>query len=270
MTSVSLPTAYYQQFDADLSAEHPAEAYGGWRKEPLPLSLEHTAMVVMHAWDCGSPEQYVGWFRAVEFIPRSYEIAREVLPPLLGAARSAGLTVLHVVGGPDYYSQLPGHSAHPAGDAGRYDSAAAPDQVYDELRNFRTNRVFPGEHNLADVRAGIEKLDFLPDAVPQGAEGVAATTPELVALCQAQQINHLIYTGFAIDTCLLSSRGGMIDMSRHGYLCSVVADATTAVENKETVRTQSAKSLALWRVALHYGFVYRDYDLIAALTGSLP
>jgi nicotinamidase-related amidase len=273
MSELTVPTAFYQQFDADLSAEYSAETYGGWRTEQLPLSLEHTALVVMHAWDSGLPEQYPGWFRAVEYIPRSYEIARNVLAPLLDAARSANLTVLHVVGGRDYYSHLPGyvHSAEDAAESsGRPAGDALADPVHERLSAFRINRVFPGEHNRADVDAGFEKIDFLPAARPQGNEGIAATTAELAAYCGTYRVNHLIYTGFALDTCLLSSPGGMIDMSRRGYLCSTVQDAVTAVENKETVRTQTAKSIALWRVALHFGFVYRDHDLIAALAAVRP
>ncbi len=108
-------------------------------------------------------------------------------------------------------------------------------------------------------------MDFLPTARPLGDEPVAATTAQLLAHCRTYGINHLIYVGFALDGCLLTSPGGMVDLSRAGLLCSTVREATTAIENKETARTESAKELALWRVALHFGFVYGVGELINAL-----
>lgn len=236
-----MPASSYQQFDADLTRDVPAESYGGWRTQPLPLSLEHTALVVMHAWDCGTAEQHPGWFRAVEYLPRSYRIAETVFPPLLAAARDAGLRVVHVIQG----------SASPA--------AVERDDVYQELAEFRRTNVFPGAHNTADIGTAV----FLPQARPRDDEGVAATSAELHRL--GRGINHLIYVGFAIDGCLLTSPGGMVDMSRLGFLCSTVRDAVTAIENKESARHEAAKEIALWRVALHYGFVYESTDLIAAL-----
>ncbi|SVE24368.1 uncharacterized protein METZ01_LOCUS477222, partial [marine metagenome] len=62
---------YYQQFDADFNLDIPGEGYGGWKRAMINLSLDHTAVVVMHAWDCGKREQYPGWHRAVEYIPRA-------------------------------------------------------------------------------------------------------------------------------------------------------------------------------------------------------
>jgi hypothetical protein len=59
---------------------------------------------------------------------------------------------------------------------------------------------------------------------------------------------------------------GMVDMHRHGVFCSVIRDATTAVEMAETARDQIAKELALWRVSLQYGFVFESRDLMNALS----
>ncbi|WP_152360298.1 hypothetical protein [Microlunatus speluncae] len=265
MPIVTLPTSYYQQFDADLAAEIPAEGYGGWRVAHLPLNTDRTALVVMHAWDCGTAEEHPGWFRAVEYLPRSYRIATEVLPPLLSAVRGSGLRVFHVVAGRDYYSRLPGFATTDEPPA--IDPPDQEDLVLHTLRRFRDDQVFPGTHNLPDIARGRTTLDFLPSAVPQGDEPVAATSAQLLAHCRTYGINHLIYTGFALDGCLLTSPGGMVDLSRAGLLCSTVREATTAIENKETARTETAKALALWRVALHFGFVYGAADLIGALAG---
>jgi hypothetical protein len=61
------------------------------------------------------------------------------------------------------------------------------------------------------------------------------------------------------------SPGGMVDMRRHGCLCSTIREATTAVENRETAREQLEKQQALWRVAVEFGFVFALEDFLSAL-----
>ena len=134
------------------------------------------------------------------------------------------------------------------------------------MQRFRARHVFVGERNEADVAAGFAKLDFAPTARPQGEEGVAENAHQLMALCLDAGINHLIYTGFAINWCLLMSPGGMVDMRRHGLLCSVLRQAVTAVENKESARTEAHKAEALWRVALAFGFVFDLNNFVRQLT----
>lgn len=259
---------YYRQFDANCESDVPAESYGGWSQEELPLSLAHTAVVVMHAVDAGTPALYPGWHRAVEYIPRSYAIVRDVFPDLLRAVRNSPLRLFHVAMEGDYYRGLPGYTGtvRLAGDEPRKPDKIGADPVLEELRDFRTRFATPGGHNLQDIRAGQAKMDFIRGAEPLVGEGIADTTHQLYKLCEEQGINHLIYIGFAINGCLLYSPGGMVDMSRRGLLCSTIADAVTAIENKETAREQSGKSSALWLVSLAFGYVYEARPFIRALT----
>src|SRR3990172_4086620 len=99
---------YYQQFDADFSRDVPGEGYGGWKEAEVELAPEHTAVVVMHAWDCGTREQSPGWHRACEYFPRADEIIRTVFPRLLSAVRESDLRLFHVVSGGEYYKHYPG------------------------------------------------------------------------------------------------------------------------------------------------------------------
>ena len=158
--TIRLPAHYYQQFDADLAREVPAEGYGGWKQAPVELSRDHTALVVMHAWDTGTPEQFPGWHRAVEYIPRADRILREVFPPLLTAVRESGFPLLHVVGGGNYYQHLPGYlrSVTLAGPPPPKPARAEPDAALKELHNFRSANVFVGKHNEPDVAAGFAAL----------------------------------------------------------------------------------------------------------------
>jgi nicotinamidase-related amidase len=244
---------YYQQYDADLSREVPGEGYAGWQRADIEVG--RAALVVMHAWDTGTPEQFPGWHRAVEYMPRAERICREVFPPLLSAARQADFPVLHVVGGGDYYSHLPGYQHARA--LATLTPAPAVRAVPDEA--------VIGRHNEVDVRAGFARLDFPEEARPCGSEGVAEDADQLAALCTERGVNHLVYIGFALNWCLLMSPGGMLDMSRRGFLCSTIRQATTCVENRETAREELNKQEALWRVALAFGFVFDIDDFVSGL-----
>jgi len=269
MTIISLPAHYYQQFDADPAREVPGEGYGGWGRAEVPLSLEHTALVVMHAWDTGTPERYPGWHRAVEYHQRADRIGREVFPPLLAAVRRSPVRLFHVVGGGNYYQQLPGYrrAVALAGPELEPLPQVEVDAGLAQLREFRRQNVSVGPHNEADVKAGFERVDFMDSARPQGDEGVAENGRQLFALCREAGVNHLIYTGFAINWCLLLSPGGMWEMQKYGVLCSTIGEATTAVENKETARQELCMQIALWRVALAFGFVFDLADVLRALEG---
>jgi len=266
-----IPTHYYQQFDADYSLEHPAEGYGGWKSADLPLQPDRTAIVMMHVCDCGTRDDYPGWFNSVEYLERSYRIAEEVLQPLAAAARTSGkIKVIHVPYDKHYVTGLPGYEEVCRMCPNTPDplDKAEEDEVLIRLRSFRSSQVYPGERNLGDVLKGVERIRFLDDLEPQDDELIAANSEQLFAICKTQGINHLIYTGFAINMCLLLSPGGMLDMSRRGILCSAVRQGVTAVENKETAATETAKAVELWRVALSFGFIYDADDLISLMTSD--
>src|SRR5689334_18791303 len=105
-TPMKINSHYYQQFDADLSLDVPGESYGGWKQAELTFDRDRTAIVVMHAWDSGTQEEYPGVYRAEEYVPRARKIAQTVFPPLLKAARDAGMRVYHVVSGGEKYKTM--------------------------------------------------------------------------------------------------------------------------------------------------------------------
>ena len=264
---MKLPAHYYQQFDANYDLDVPGEGYGGWKTTELELDPAHTAVVVMHAWDCGTREEFPGWYRAVEYVGRANEICRTVFPPLLQTVRAANFNLFHVVGGGDYYNEYSGYqrAVALAGPQPSPPESIQSDAALDRLNQFRSANVFVGQHNADDVTRGFKRLDFPPEAKPLGDEGIAENEHQLFALCKEAGVNHLIYAGFAINWCLLMSPGGMLDMSRRGVMCSAFRQATTAVENKETARQELCKETALWRVALAFGFVFDVDKFIAAL-----
>ncbi len=266
MRRIVLPARYYEQFGADYSLPVPGEGYGGWKQAMLPLDLDKTAVVVMHAWDVGTPEENPGVYSACEYIPRSVEICQKVLPPLLAAVRRAGVKLYHVVGGGDYYKDLPAYreTAALAGCEPPMQRLKAG-EIARELQRFRAENVHPGKENLPRMQKG---YTFAKEALPLPGEPVAENSHQLFALCLRDGVDHLMYAGFAINMCLLVSPGGMVDMSRRGLLCSAFADAVTAVENKETAAKELCKEIALWYLSVVFGFVYDTKDFIRAIGGE--
>ena len=269
--SLTMPTWYYRQFDADYALDVPEEGFGGWKKTNLEFSRTHIAVVVMHAWDLGTREKFPGWWRAVPYAPRSQKILREVFPPLLKAVRRSEIPLFHVVGGGNgYWKNLPGykHAVSLADSDNRVFEQIASDPLRDKLTAFRQKHCFVGQHNRKDVERGFEQLDFAEQARPEGDEGIAENSQQLFALCKERDVNHLVYCGFAINWCLLLSPGGMAEMSKYGLWCSALRQATTAVENKDTARNELCNEIALWRVALAFGFIFAVDDFIKAIKSS--
>jgi len=272
---LSLPAHYYRQHDADLTADVPGGGYAGWTTRVLDVPLEKTALVSMHAWNPGLDERipsgpdspYAGWFRFVEYLSRAVPITEKIFPPILSAARQANMTVIHVASSETYAGRFEGYQESVALAGSQPDST--PGAVTDPLKQqwqAERGEQMRGAENAEDIKAGQKYLDFPPQAMPEEGEPVVINSHQLNAICRDLGVWHLIYIGFAINWCLLASPGGMIDMSRMGYVCSTIRQATTAVENKETCSEEWAKKVALWRVALMFGYVFDVDPFVDALS----
>lgn len=266
--AIELPVWYYKHHDADFSLDVPEEGFGGWHQATLPFNVDRTAVVSMHAWDAGTREEFPGWWRVVPYIPRANEILRKVYPRLLAAVRLSPMPLFHVVGGGDYYTQLPGYqkAVALAGEAEPDPEKCVSDPLRDALSEFKQKEGYPTARNIPDINRGFDRLDFPEEARPRGDEGIAENGLQLHALCRERGVNNLIYCGFAINWCLLLSPGGMFDMQRRGYMCSALREATTAVENRDSARREWCKEIALWRVALAFGYVLDVEPFVKALT----
>lgn len=245
----------------------PARDGLGWVRVPVELPLAETALVSMHAWSSPDPGQVPPGRRIEEYVPRARRILETVFPPLLSAAREAGMAVLHVVGGGDYYRGLPAYqrSVSLAGADPEFTGEAPHSDSNIRLRALKARWLRPNPEAAEPPPDDGFRLDFAPQAVPLPGEGIAENGAQLSALCRERGLCHLVYIGFAINWCLLTSAGGMRDMARRWYLCSAIRDATTAVENADSAATEAHKEEGLWRVATGYGFVFDAEPFIAAL-----
>lgn len=268
MKQLELPAWIYRQHGADYSREVPHEGYGGWKEIPVSLPLARTALVSMHVWAFPSRDEVPGLYSSHPYLPGAEIIVRDVFPPLLAAARGAGLPVIHVVGGKDYYSHFPGYkrAVELAGPEPEAPAGAAPDlEGVGKLRELIRDEGYPGADNLADLARAHGATRIPHEASPVDGEYVVATTHQLNAVCRELNVAHLVYMGFNTNWCLLMSPCGMLDMQRLGYMCSLIRQATNAVESKESARGEKNKEEALWRTAVGFGLVFDDTSLIQAL-----
>jgi nicotinamidase-related amidase len=267
MSTRKIPAYLYQQFDADPHFDVPAEGFNGWIKKNIDVSLDHTALIVMHAWDCKTQEDFPGWYRYVEYLPRAKQILNQVFPVLLNTVRKSPLRIIHVVSSGDYYKSYMGYQMMKKIWKGRVSKTKIinKDPTRKQLDEIRSEFAGVGPNNKKDIDNVFKEIDFAKEARPLDSEYIVENSEQLFAVCNKLGINHLIYTGFAINWCLLFSPGGMADMVKHGFLCSTIRQAVTAVENKETARNELCKEIALWRVALAFGFVFDLDDFLHSL-----
>lgn len=263
---MNLKAEYYQQFDADYSLEVPAEGFGGWKTAQVEINPAKTAVVVMHALDCGPMEDFPGWYRCCDEIPRTAFVLKTVFPKLLAAVRASELSLFHIVGGASYCKDYPGYQrvlelAGPEASLPRVEK----DRVYEDLRQFARENSFPGKHNSEDCAAGSKVAKFPSEAEPLGDEGIAATGPQLFALCRDAGVNHIIYAGFNINWCIILSRAGIVEMKQYGLICSAFRQAVTGVENKETARRELGKELGLWTLSVEGGLIFDVDNFVEAV-----
>lgn len=249
----------YRQFDADLNLKFPGEGYTGWIRRKIPLDPERTAIVVMHAWDVGTPEQVPGQYRVCEYIPRSTQILKNRFPGFLEKVRQSGIPLIHVGSRTETSLEtLPGYrrTMEKWGLGPEPEERIPADQT---LQQLRSDWGIYGTHNYADIAHSRQLRDFA--ILPRDSEDVAATSHQLFQLCKEKGINHLIYTGFCVNACLTMSPCGMYDMTRRGLICSIIRELTTAVENRESARTEAHKEYGLWSFSLWGGFVFDQADI---------
>lgn len=250
-----VPAKTYVQRGADHTLEHPGLGFEGWKDIEIPVDPEHTAIIVMHAWDSETPEtQPISW-DMVEYIERANKIMKERFPGFMEKVRASGIRVIHVGAGFEKgFEDLPGYQ--------RVVKECPPESIERiEVKDAAAKALWQLRLGPNDDQS-VKELYAREFAIKaQDNEDVVKTSGQLFHLCKKYEITHLIYTGFAVNACLVSSGGGYIDMVRHGVICSIVSDLTTAVENKETCVEQSGKADGLWKFSIGAGFVFKQEDL---------
>lgn len=266
---------YYRHHPVDFSkGELGALGFKGWGESvEVKAPVHQTALIPMHIWNIGfseqlpfTPEGPVGpIMKMLEWASRSASITRNTIPPILQAARQAGIGVIHVASDEEYARKYPGYEMtkniagpEPAG------LPRAPLHQHVKTLNQERSKLIFGPGRQAVRPHYLKHLDFPPPAKPLDDEYVAYTTHQLNAVLRQHGIWNLIYVGFAINWCLWFSPAGMVDMSRLGYRCNCIEEGVTAVENKESVENEFNKKQSMWRTSLMFGYIHHAGDFIRA------
>lgn len=271
--TISLPWHMYCHYPADFSRwEAAAVGFHGWASEVRELDLSRTALALMHfpstgltpatEWgpDCPIPSA----LGTVEWVPRAMSVVTFRMPRLIESARAAGLQVAHVgVGGKPYTEgEIWERCLKEVGEPPPADSdviTGTPTWKAQHTRDvFDLPRTDP---------PSIPSREFsLPSVfLPQGDDIIAQHAWQLHRLLQNRDIDHIIYTGWALNWCLWFSPCGMADMSRKGYMCSAVRGGCVAIENKESAVGEDNLEYALWKTSTMFGYVFELHELTHAL-----
>ncbi|NLJ35461.1 MAG: isochorismatase family protein [candidate division WS1 bacterium] len=270
---VNLPWHIYRHFPADFSRwEASAVGFTGWDTEIRELDLGRTCLAMMHFPDTGltaatewGPDCPVpNALGTIEWVPRTMSVVSFRMPRLVEAARAAGLQVAHVgVGGKPYMEgEIWERCLEEVGDPPPPDTDVI--EHTPAWKTLHTRDVFDlPRPNPPDAPAS----EFsLPEVLlPQGDDIIAQYDWQLHRLLKNRGIDHIIYTGWALNWCLWFSPCGMSDMSRKGYLCSAVRGGCVAIENKESALGEQNLEYALWKTSTMFGYVFDLHELTHAL-----
>ena len=256
---MNVPAYYYAQQGADYTLEQPALGFRGWCETEVPIDPAHTAILVMHAWDVPKTE---GLYQHVEYIERANRILKERFPSFLQAVHKSGVRLIHVAAGFETALEgFPGyHRVRQECPPERYETIDDSPALQElKIRHWRQTGAEDQLHHK-QIETGYANYGFAVE--PLEHEDVVTTANQLLYLCRKHKIEHLIYTGFAVNACLMLSPCGCLDMTRRGLMCSIVGDLTTAVENKESCSEQRNLEYGLWQFSVQGGFVFLSDTLI--------
>ena len=268
---ITVPWHFYRQYPADFTAgAQAARGFHGWTSEVRELDLSRTALLLMHLPDAGlTPDTQWGpdcprpdLLGTVEWVPRTVDLCTRRLPPLVTAARQAGLQVVHVnFCVDDWQKECFARSLAEAGAPPPRDTDQAVAGPEGENRHtqdvFQLTKRPPGSPDHV--------ISFPDELRIHGNDLMVKESWMLHRLMKNRGINHLIYTGWALNWCLWFSYGGMSDMSRKGYRCSAVRGGCVAIENKESAATEGNLEYAYWQTSAMFGYLFDLAELTAAL-----
>ncbi len=272
-TTISLPWHMYRHYPADFSKwDAAALGFNGWDSEVRQLDLSRTCLALMHfpdrgltpdsEWgpDCQNPA-YLG---TVEWVPRTMDVVTFRMPRLIQAARDAGMLVAHVGMGKRFDTDAPiwDKCVKEAGDPPLPDEDVIEGKPAWKAQHTRDVFDLPRQ-NPPDVPP--HKFTLPEELIPQGDDIIALHPWQLHRLLKNRGIDHIIYTGWALNWCLWFSPCGMADMGRKGYVCSAVRGGCVAIENKESAVGELNLEYALWKTSTMFGYVFELHELTHAL-----
>lgn len=243
---IRLPCRYYRVYtDLDVPC---VERNFHHIERSLPIPVEQAALVLVDVW---STHYVDSWIR------RASEIVLAKIVPLLDAARSVGLTVVHA---PSPYVVKKGGYATAKPELATPSSGPGSEWPPEDFRGIYRSGEFAvfgrlPESRLPKAYARYEKeMDIAEPARPLPDEPIISTGPELHALLKERRILHLFYAGFATNWCVVGRDYGILAMNDRGYNIVLVRDATTGIEFHDTVDTLAATEMTVREIETKNGW----------------
>lgn len=274
--TISIPWHIYRHYPADFSRwREAAVGFKGWSSETRQLDLSKTCLAVMHLPDtgltpatefspnCPNPNE----LGTVEWIPRTMDVVSFRLPPLLAAARAAGLQVAHVGVYGGIYMQGPiwERCVKEAGVPPPPDQDVITRDAERSARHMRDVFDLPRPETPGALPQPATELALPKELWPQGNDLIAQYPWQFHRLLKARGIDHVVYCGWALNWCLWFAQCGMADMDRKGYMCSAVRGGCVAIENAESAVGEANLEYAYWKTSTMFGYVFDLHDLTGAL-----
>lgn len=254
---VELPVRWYPTVTPeDIECVEPNLSH---REAIWPLAPEQTALVLIDCWDTHPIDTHRD---------NSARIIREVIRPVIDACHRAGIVVVHAPS-PAQAKLYPQWVRY----AGDRELGYAPGETVVDPQwppaEFRARAgeyaVFERPHYLRPVDRYTEPRRILADIEPDDNEFVIATGDQLHRLCRHRGILHLLFAGFAANMCVLFRDYGISFMSRRGYNCILLRDATVAIEAAHTYENRGLTEAAILAVEMMFGVSSTAAQLLQAI-----
>lgn len=260
---------YYSRGAADWSLPQPAEGFNGSKTKSITLRTTDTALACMHVLNYGHPDgpsyltnpnspAYVH-----EIVHRTRTLIQTNIAPLVLALRAAGMRIMHLLGGipaAENYSQYQSiHSRIPEPESRGLPPVAHPE--------WRREFIAKSLGNVA-CEEDVNAFAIAPELRVASDDWVVTSSPQAATLLRENNIWNLLLVGFDTYGCMITSPGGVLDMSRLGYRCFVVEDCTNTNETSETRLSEEAslKRAALETIELlGYGYTVQGSEIRQAV-----
>ena len=220
------------------------------REIKMPFHTGECALILVDVWNAHYIESLTS---------RQNQIIQEVIVPVLGAARRAGIVVIHAPG-PDVAKSE--HIPQPSW----FLPGWPPVPFCNREKEYVIYRPPPVQqpHYITRWEPIRQTLAIHPLVKPLPEEPILASGTELHYRLLERRVLHLFYVGFATNMCILERTYGIRRMSQAGYNTILIRDATTAVESADTIDGMLATKMAIREVEHRHGFTVASADFIAA------
>lgn len=254
--TIQLPCRYYRVFtDPDTPC---VESNFHFVERNLPLPIVETALILVDVW---STHYIDSWLQ------RAREVTEGKIVPILNAARTIGLTVIHAPSPfvADRYAKAPAATVQESSDL------AWPPSGFRGIYRSGSYAAFGRQHEPIippTYQHYEEALDISPSVKPLPGEAVIHTGPQLHTLLAEKKILHLIYVGFATNWCVIGRDYGVSAMHDRGYNLVLVRDATTGIEFHDTAETLTATEMAVREIETKQAWSTLTEEILTACSAG--